>query len=161
MGRPTSFNKQVADKILDGLASDRSLASICREKGMPGERTVYTWVRENEEFRQNYARAREDQGHTVADKLIQLREDVESGKLDPQAATFIMNSIKWESGKRAPKMFADKPVHIDASTTIKTDSADGFATLASALERAASTLASRADSTGRMVEQSEARPDNP
>lgn len=82
---------------------------------MPSTTTVYRWRREHDDFRANYARAREDQGHTVADQMQELRAKLLSGAIDPATATAAANMIKWEAGRRAPKDFGDKVQHVGGS----------------------------------------------
>lgn len=108
MARPTIYNEDVADLICDRLAMDESLVSICRDEDMPSTTTVYRWRDNNPTFRANYARARVDQGHTVADQMKDIRDKLLAGEIDAPTATAMANMIKWESGKRAPKDFGDK-----------------------------------------------------
>jgi hypothetical protein len=109
IGRPLTYSDEIATIICDRLAADEcSLSEICREDDMPSLSTVYRWRRDIPAFRENYTRAREDQGHSVADKIRDVREQVRSGVLAPDQARVIADTIKWESGKRAPKDFGDK-----------------------------------------------------
>jgi hypothetical protein len=43
-GRPTLYTPETVDRICDRLADGESLKAICREPGMPSERTVLTWA---------------------------------------------------------------------------------------------------------------------
>ncbi|GAA0729954.1 hypothetical protein [Sphingomonas japonica] len=108
MGRPTDYTSELADAICDRLAADESLVSICRDDAMPSTTTVHRWRQERPEFRANYARAREEQGHTVADMLGDIRRMVLSGKIEPAVATAAASIAKWEAGRRAPRDFGDK-----------------------------------------------------
>lgn len=108
MGRPTGYTEALAREICDRIAEDEGLASICRSEHMPSRNTVYRWLREYEAFRDDYVRARVDQAETVADELREVRRKVEEGVLDPAAARVIMDSIKWEAGKRSPTVYGDK-----------------------------------------------------
>lgn len=110
-GRPTKFSAEVANKICDRLAQDEGLETICRDKHMPGVTTVYRWRRENDDFRQAYARAREDQGHTVADGLGDIRRKLLRGELDAATATAAANIAKWEASRRASKDYGDRVDH--------------------------------------------------
>ena len=38
------YAPEIADAILERLASGESLRAICRDKGMPNDRTVRGWV---------------------------------------------------------------------------------------------------------------------
>lgn len=107
-GRPTKYNEEVAFAICERIANDESLVSICKDDGMPCLTSVYRWRDEHDEFRANYARARECQGHTVADTLGDIRKRILSGELDPQAGRAAADIARWEAGKRASKNFGDK-----------------------------------------------------
>ena len=107
-GRPSSFDKKIAAKICELIAHDNSLASICSQQGMPSTTTVFRWREAYEEFRADYARAREQQGHTAADTVGEIRRKILSGELDWQVGKAAADLAKWEAGKRAAKDFGDK-----------------------------------------------------
>jgi hypothetical protein len=107
-GRPTDYNEAIALKICIRIAGDESLESICRDPDMPASSTVRQWKAKYPEFAANYARAREEQGHTAADTLSDLRKKVLAGEVPPDVARVAADMIKWESARRAPKNFGDK-----------------------------------------------------
>ena len=51
------------------------MRSVCRDEDMPGKTTVLRWLDENEEFRDQYARAREAQADHYADEIIEIADD--------------------------------------------------------------------------------------
>lgn len=108
MARPTVFTAELADAICERLAKDESLTSICSSDEMPGTTTVYRWRQDNPEFRAKYARAREEQGHTVADGVGDIRRQLLAGLIDAATATAAANIAKWEASRRAPKDYGDK-----------------------------------------------------
>lgn len=107
-GRPSKYRDKIADEICDRIADDESLESICRDDHMPSSATVRVWLRDKEVFQANYVRAREEQAHTVADLMGDIRKKVLTGEYDPQQATAAANIAKWETGKRNPKKYGDK-----------------------------------------------------
>jgi hypothetical protein len=78
--------------------------SICRDESMPGVRTVYTWLEENEEFRHQYTRAREMQGHTHAGMAINAAVTARDAGLGRLA----YDALKWHASKLAPKVYGEK-----------------------------------------------------
>jgi hypothetical protein len=59
----TLYTAEIADRILSGLAADRTLNDICRDEGMPHPDTVLNWVKEDREgFAARYRAARQ-RGH--------------------------------------------------------------------------------------------------
>lgn len=107
-GRPSSFDPKVAAQICERLAMDESLASICRDDGMPTVTTVYRWRAAHEQFGQDYARARTDQGHTVADFIGEIRRKIVDGEIDWQTGKAAADLAKWEASRRAARDYGDK-----------------------------------------------------
>ncbi len=101
---------EIFDRICERLAEGESLRSICRDEGMPGMSTIFRFLRDeaNESARQQYARAREDQADTDADKISEHADMVAAGLIDPQAARVAIDAWKWSAGKRKPKVYGDK-----------------------------------------------------
>lgn len=108
MARPSTFTDEIASTICERISADESLVRICQSDEMPSTNTVYRWLQEKPEFRDNYTRARADQAHTVADMVKDLRVDLLAGTIDPNTANAMLSLIKWETGKRNPKAYGDK-----------------------------------------------------
>lgn len=108
MGRPSTFTDEIAAEICDRIAIGDSLAQICRDEGMPAVRTVMRWLREKEDFRQQYVRAREEQADADADAVADVGRRTLSGELDPQAARVAIDALKWTAAKRQPKKYGDR-----------------------------------------------------
>ena len=106
-GRPTLYTQEVADRICDMIANDQPLSEILVE-GMPSHSTVMRWLRENVEFRNNYADAREAQAEWQSDYIRGLGGKAEMGLIPPDAARVAMDAYKWSAGKRNPKKYGDK-----------------------------------------------------
>lgn len=126
IGRP-SKKKTHADEICRRIATSKhGLHRICRDIGDIDPSTVYDWIRQDDEFSDKYARAREMQ----ADYMDELRIDVASGEyrkggLDDQGnpSLFIdtpeaiqrdklyAGHIQWSQSKLAPKKYGDKQTH--------------------------------------------------
>lgn len=107
-GRPSDYTEELAATICDRIAGDESLESICRDEAMPASSTVRRWLRVHPEFEANYARARVEQGHSVADTLSDIRKKVLTGEYDPAAARTAADIAKWEASRRCSKHYGDK-----------------------------------------------------
>jgi transposase len=72
--------------------------------------TPIRWVREDKkgDLRNLYAQAREDQADLSVDEIKDIARKVLSGEIDPQAARVAIDALKWEAGKRKPKVYGDK-----------------------------------------------------
>ena len=108
MARPSSYTQEVADEICERIACSESLKSIVREEGKPSEMTVMRWLRANDAFREQYARARADQADSDADLVTDIGIRVQRGELDAAAARVAMDCAKWSAGKRNAKKYGDK-----------------------------------------------------
>jgi hypothetical protein len=75
IGRPSDYSDALADAICERLIMGDSMATICADEDMPGERTVYTWLAKHEYFRQRYAGAREGQADRMVDEILEIADD--------------------------------------------------------------------------------------
>lgn len=110
MGRPSDYTDTVAAEICERIQLGETVAEICADPKMPAERTLYKWLRANEQFGQDYARAREESAHKSADVIQQLARKAETGDLDPNAARVAIDAHKWIAGKRKPKVYGDRHI---------------------------------------------------
>jgi len=138
MGRPSSFTQEIADRICERIAEGEGLRRIVLDEGMPSEKTVYRWLRENGDFRQQYACAREDQAEHFLDEIMEIADDVSRDTIATEKdgeqpntewitrSRLRVDARKWAMSKLAPKKYGDK-IGIEHSGQIE---------LASALEAA-------------------------
>ena len=105
MGRPTIYTPLIAESICERIADGESLRRICEDDGMPSAESVRRWVRDDEAFRGQYARAREDQADADADDIGDIARDTLTGKYDPAAARVAIDALKWNAEKRRPKVY--------------------------------------------------------
>lgn len=110
-GRPSEFTQEVADLICDKIAAGQSLRTICVAvgadfDGIPHERTVYRWLEDHADFRQQYARAREAQADGEFDEARQIASAATTETV--QVARLQIDTIKWRASKLAPKKYGDK-----------------------------------------------------
>lgn len=108
MARPTSYTSEKASSICTRLAEGESLRSICADEDMPAQSTVYRWLEVNDEFREQYARARVDQGDTDADRVTDIAEKIINGVIEPNAGRVAIDAFKWSAGKRNAKKYGDR-----------------------------------------------------
>jgi hypothetical protein len=68
-GSPTLYTAELAERILRQLLTGRSLRSVCKDDGIPSERTVRTWATEDREgFAALYREARKIGERAIADR---------------------------------------------------------------------------------------------
>jgi len=135
IGRPSSFTPEIAQEICQKIGDGLSLRDICSEAGMPSRQAVNRWLHENENFRYQYAHARELQIQHYADEILQIandgrndwmiREDAKTGHQSTvpntdhiQRSKLRVDTYKWLLGKLAPKVFGDK-VEVEQTGRVK------------------------------------------
>lgn len=107
IGRPSSYTEEVADEICR-RAIMRSLRQVCMDEDMPAESTVYLWLKDHASFSEKYARARQLRAFRRSEDIDEVTQQIKIGQLDPAAGRVVIDSIKWQAGKEAPKVFGDK-----------------------------------------------------
>ena len=128
-GRPTKYTLPLSDKICERLASGESMRSISRDENMPCMSSLFKWLREHEEFSQQYAKAKEES----ADALVEDMLDIADNQASRQASidgiplkdgddnpVMVMDAVsvnharlrvdtrKWSASKLKPKKYGDK-----------------------------------------------------
>lgn len=115
MARPEILNKELADKICIRLAGGESLRKICKDDEMPAQSSVLLWVVKGHGgnhnytwFSEQYAQAREANGHAHGDRVTELAMEVLTGKYNPQQVKVAMDGLKWAAEKMAPKNYGQR-----------------------------------------------------
>lgn len=76
VGRPPAkFNQKTADKFCGFLAIGESMRTVCARPGMPARTTIFKWLRENEEFTNQYARAKEEAADALVEEILDIADD--------------------------------------------------------------------------------------
>lgn len=121
MGRPSDYSTETVEAICIRIADGESLRSVCRDEQMPDKTTVLRWLKDHEEFRTQYASAREAQADHFAEQIIEISDDSsgdvvvdeENGAVR-QNAEFVnrsrlrVDTRKWLMARMAPKKYGDK-----------------------------------------------------
>jgi hypothetical protein len=108
-GRPSSYNQDLADEICAQLAEGMSLRSILKANtNYPAMATIFNWLRTNEEFLEQYTRAKTESADALADNITDIAAQTLKGTHDPQSARVAMDGYKWVASKLKPKVYGDK-----------------------------------------------------
>jgi len=75
MGRPSIYSDHFAQIICLRISEGESLRTITQDEEMPDRATIYRWLMKNEEFCNQYARAREEQADTLADEILAIADE--------------------------------------------------------------------------------------
>lgn len=108
MGRPSIYSEELVDAICDRLREGESMRQICRDESMPDRRTVERWMAADAAFAAKCARAREDQGDLMDDRILSVADRTERGELDPQAAKVVISALQWRAEKLKPKVYGNR-----------------------------------------------------
>lgn len=116
VGRPTDYSEDLANKICAEMANGSSLRSICRQEDMPVLSSVFRWIRDNLEFREQYELAMEQRVFALGEELLDIADDSinEVNNADPKASGAVAQSMKlrvdtrkWIMSKMQPKKYGD------------------------------------------------------
>ena len=118
MGRKSGYTPEIGERICELLVGGKSVLAISKLDGMPTEGTIRNWAwnpeYSNQDFIANYARAREMGADHEFDRLEELEDQLEAGKLDPHAARVLIDSIKWRLSKKLPRVYGER-AHLEVS----------------------------------------------
>jgi hypothetical protein len=112
-GRHIVFREELADIVLDRLASGESLRAICRDPTMPDGSTIRKWIARLPDFAKQYAIAREEQADSIFDETLDIADRVppEAPNEEIQRARLRIDTRKWVAGKLRPKKYGDLLKH--------------------------------------------------
>jgi len=136
-GRPSRYTKQLAAEICAELAQGNSLRTVCRQEKMPGPSTVFRWLSEKADFREQYARAKEESADALFEDLLDIADDgsndwMEKHGKDGESGGYQLNgehiqrsklrvdARKWMMSKMKPKKYGDR---IQQDVTVNVDAA--------------------------------------
>lgn len=146
-GRPSEYTQDMADIICAQLADGESLRTVCLAEDMPSKTSVFRWLRTHDEFRDQYARAKEESADALTDEMLDIADDGSNdwmkrhGKDDEdywvtngeciQRSRVRIDTRKWIASKLKPKKYGDKLTHggdpdnpIEMNWTIEVVNAD-------------------------------------
>jgi hypothetical protein len=115
IGRPTKYSPEWAEGFCALIAEGQSVAEICERRDQPSQQSVYTWLRENEDFLERYARAREAQADLFFKECLEIADRGKDGENESQARIqrdrLRVDTRKWMAARLAPKKYGDHISH--------------------------------------------------
>lgn len=76
IGRPSTYNAEIANEICRRIATGRSTQSVCLDPDMPDDGVVYRWRMQHADFSEMLARARDERSEAYHAKIVELSERV-------------------------------------------------------------------------------------
>lgn len=109
-GQASSYTPALGEAVCDRLEAGESLTSIGRDPSMPAYATVLKWARDNPDFGDRYAEAREVQAEFLFDEardvaLATCRETVPLGRLR-------FDVTRWQTARMAPRKYLERVVAV-------------------------------------------------
>jgi hypothetical protein len=116
-GRHTLKTPELCNEICARVAKGETLTDICRDAAMPDWSTVHRWAARCDAFRNDLARAREQQAEVWADELVDISDAELPTRQAIRRARLRMQSRQWLAGKFNPQ-FADKPTQVGVNVGV-------------------------------------------
>lgn len=123
----TIFTPELGDKICNDIStSNLGLRAICKNNGVDYS-TFKRWVVDNESFRAQYARAKEEQAEMLVEDMLDIADDSSNDTIETEKGPIPNNewinrsrlrvdTRKWIASKLLPKKYGDK---LDVTATVK------------------------------------------
>ncbi|MDU2018897.1 MAG: ubiquitin carboxyl-hydrolase [Leclercia adecarboxylata] len=107
-GRPSDYLPEVAADICSLLAEGESLRKVCERQGMPNKATVFRWLAQHEEFRDQYAKATETRADAIFEGMFDIADSVSEEAAAVAKARLRIDTRKWALARMNPKKYGDK-----------------------------------------------------
>ncbi|NIA67598.1 hypothetical protein HBA54_03245 [Pelagibius litoralis] len=123
-GQPSKYTQKLAAQFCERVADGGTVTEICKADDMPCRATIFNWLRDKEEFLDQYVRAKEMQAERMADEILEIADDgtndfVERKSADGSAyevfsaehvqrSRLRVDARKWLMSKMLPKKYGDK-----------------------------------------------------
>lgn len=122
IGRPTDYTPELVEEICDAIAcSTKGIRRLCKEGvDWPNPDTIYRWLKEHKDFRDQYARAKRLQVEAIVDEILEIADDGSQDAVVNNDSKVTINhehinrsrlridTRKWLASKLAPKLYGNK-----------------------------------------------------
>lgn len=113
-GRPTVYNEEHIQKILDGVETGKSLASICRGDSMPCAQWFYKKLHEDVSIAARYKESVDRRADFLAQEILDIADEPMPENLDRTTGDWInrkrmqIDARKWTACKLKPKAYGER-----------------------------------------------------
>lgn len=123
VGRPTDYSLELAAKICEEISFGNSLRSICRRDDMPVASTVFRWIHEKKDFKEQYDISIEERTTALGEDLLDIADDGHNDWMQKrygedvswitngealQRSRLRVDTRKWIMSKMRPQKYGDK-----------------------------------------------------
>lgn len=109
IGRPRTVNRlAITNAVCRAISKGDSVKAACKAAGIRPSR-LHEWTREDSVLASIYARAREQQAHSLAERAIAVsRRAYGRDTAGVQAARLEVDTLKWYVSKIAPRLYGER-----------------------------------------------------
>lgn len=142
-GRPSDYTHELAEAVCMRIAEGESLRMVCRDEAMPDKSTILRWIGRHQEFRDQYAKAKELGIEAMAEELFEIADDGTNDWMELtdtegnaygykangehiQRSKLRIDTRKWYLSKIVPKKYGDR-IQQDVTLDVKEGLADRMA----------------------------------
>mgnify|MGYP000053022281 CR=1 FL=1 len=118
-GRSTKYTELLADEICEVIAANgKGLQKLCIENPhWPNKDTIFSWIKNNQKFSDQYARAKKCQIEALVDEIIDIADDDSNDTIINEQGNRVLNkeyiarsrlridTRKWLASKLIPKVY--------------------------------------------------------
>lgn len=109
---------ELLNEILRRVGQGDSVLSICRDDGMPNDRTVWGWMHDDEQFARDYTRALTQRSLVHADRIDDVVKRALAGEIPSDVARVAIDAAKWTASRLLPKIYGERQeVSVDVKHT--------------------------------------------
>lgn len=115
----------IKDELLLRAAEGESIFTICQDPAMPARSSIYKWIREDSQFRDEYAAALDQRADKYVEQIadlsahMQQRAAMGASNEEVTALKAHINSLQWIAARLNPKKYGDKQqLDIDQKVTL-------------------------------------------
>jgi len=98
------------EQLLTLMAHGVTTTAACEELDL-SLGTVQFWVRSDDEFKEQYRKAREDQALALADRALDIAFKPAKDLIEVKDKDVMVKAIQWFTAKSAPRLFAERLQH--------------------------------------------------
>lgn len=119
VGAPTIKTSELLDRICEGIALGKSARTMCVEVGI-SQRVLWNWLNTDEQFMQQYAKAKELSADVHFEAIIDIADDVTNDLTVTEDGREVTNheaiarsrlrvdARKWVAARLSPKKYGDR-----------------------------------------------------
>ena len=112
MARPTTYRREIADRIVEAVANGGSIKKLCKAEGVLIG-TLYSWADHNPDFAQRLEQARLRRYDLWEEELFEhAQAELGSESMAAvQARRTLIDTMKWIMARRLPTKWSEAVTH--------------------------------------------------